>query len=188
MNFKRLSISDIILMEPQKHKDKRGYFLETYRQDELNNFLKKKINFCQENKSFSYKNVFRGLHYQTPPFSQSKLISVSKGEIIDVVVDIRKNSPTYAKSLTINLNHKDNNKLFIPRGFAHGFFVKSKYALVSYQVDNFYSKENEKSINVKDSNLNLNLDFSEFIISEKDSKAQNLNEVNDFDYNINYYD
>ena len=76
MNFKRLSISDVILIEPQKYKDKRGYFLETYRQDELNNFLKKKINFCQENKSFSYKNVFRGLHYQIPPFSQSKLILI----------------------------------------------------------------------------------------------------------------
>ena len=87
-------------------KDKRGYFLETYRQDELNNFPKNEINFCQENKSFSYKNVFRGLHYQTPPFSQSKLISISKGEIMDVVVDIRKNSPTYEKCITIIKNEK----------------------------------------------------------------------------------
>ena len=188
MNFKRLSISDIILIEPHKYKDKRGYFLETYRQDELNNFLKKKINFCQENKSFSYKNVFRGLHYQIPPFSQSKLISVSKGEIIDIVVDIRKNSPTYGKCLTIILDDNTNNELFIPRGFAHGFFVKSEYAVVSYKVDNFYSKKSEKIINIKDSNLNLNLDFSQFIISEKDSNSNNLNDVTDFDYNINYYD
>ena len=141
MNFKRLSIKDIILIQPLQFEDKRGSFSETYRQDKLNNFLKKKVIFCQENKSFSYKNVFRGLHYQTPPFSQSKLISVNQGVILDIVVDIRKNSPTFRKCLTITLDDKHNNKLFIPRGFAHGFFVKSKSALVTYQVDNFYSKD-----------------------------------------------
>lgn len=188
MKFKRLLIKDVVLIETEKYEDERGYFSETYRQDELSNFLKKKIIFCQENKSFSYKNVFRGLHYQIPPNSQSKLISVIKGEIMDIVVDIRKNSPTYGKCLTIILNDNSNNELFVPRGFAHGFFVKSEYAVVSYKVDNFYSKKSEKIINIKDSNFNLNLDFNEFIMSEKDSNSTNLNDVIDFDYYINYYD
>lgn len=188
MNFKRLSISDIILIEPLKYKDNRGFFSETYRQDKLDDFLNNKIVFCQENVSFSHQNVFRGLHYQAPPFSQSKLISVNFGVIIDIVVDIRKNSPTFGECITVTLDEKNNQKLFIPRGFAHGFLVKSKSALITYQVDNFFSKKNEKIININDSSLNHKLDLSKLIMSEKDLKGQNLNEINDFDYNINYYD
>ena len=188
MNFKRLEIEDIILIDPAKIKDDRGYFSETYREDKLNLFLKNKINFCQENKSLSHKNVFRGLHYQIPPFAQSKLISVLNGSIIDIVIDIRKNSPTFGKNVIVFLDDRNNYQLFIPRGFAHGFLVTSESTTISYKVDNYYSKDNERTINIKDETLKLDFDFKNFIISKKDLKAPNLNESYLFDYNINYYE
>ena len=188
MNFKNLKLQGVILIESIQFEDDRGYFSETYRQDKLDKFFKNKIRFCQENKSFSVKNVFRGLHYQMSPFAQSKLISVISGSVIDIVLDIRKNSPTFGKSLTIHLNDTNNDQLFIPRGFAHGFLVTSESAIISYKVDNFYSKEHERTINVKDQSLKLDLDFNSFNISKKDLEAPNLKESFLFDYNINYYE
>ena len=188
MNFKKLKLEGVILVESIKFEDDRGYFSETYRQDKFDIFFKKKIKFCQENKSFSLKNVLRGLHYQIPPFAQSKLISVLSGSVIDIVLDIRKNSPTFGKSLTIHLDDTNSDQLFVPPGFAHGFLVTSESAIISYKVDNFYSKENERIINVKDQSLKLDLDFNSFNISKKDLEAPNLNESYFFDYNINYYE
>ena len=188
MNFSRLKLEGVILVQSSHFEDDRGYFSETYRQDKLDNFFKNKIIFCQENKSFSHKNVFRGLHYQMPPFAQSKLISVLSGSVSDVVLDIRKNSPTFGKSLIIHLDCINNKQLFVPRGLAHGFLVTSESAIISYKVDNFYSKENERIINVKDQSLKLDLDFNSFNISKKDLEAPNLNESYLFDYNINYYE
>jgi dTDP-4-dehydrorhamnose 3,5-epimerase len=188
MRFVRLKFKDVILIKPLNFNDKRGYFSEVYRKDKLDYFLKKKINFCQENKSFSNKNVFRGLHYQKPPFAQSKLVTVLSGSIIDIILDIRINSPNFGKTLIIELDGKNNNQLFIPRGFAHGFVTLSDSAEISYKVDNFYSKEHEMSINVKDPRLKLDLDFENIIINKKDFEAPDLNESYTFDYNLNYYD
>ena len=112
MNFKKLKLEGVILVESIKFEDDRGYFSETYRQDKFDIFFKNKIRFCQENNSFSLKNVLRGLHYQIPPFAQSKLISVLSGSVIDIVLDIRKNSPTFGKSLTIHLDDTNSCLLY----------------------------------------------------------------------------
>ncbi len=186
MKFKRLKFKEVVLIEPLSYKDKRGYFSETYRKDKLDEFLGKKINFCQENKSLSNKNVFRGLHYQIPPFAQSKLVTVLSGSVIDIILDIRKNSPTFGKSLFIKLDDTNNNQLFVPRGFAHGFIALRDSTIISYKVDNLYSKKHERAINVEDPTLNI--DFKNINVNKKDLEAPNLNESYNFDYNLNYYD
>ena len=141
--------------------------------------LPNKINFIQENQSLSKKNVFRGFHFQINPFSQSKLISVYKGKILDVIVDIRSNSKYFGKFLKIYLDSKNNNSLFIPKGFAHGFFALSEGTVVNYKVDNYYSKIHEKCLLLTDKKLRLNLTLStkKKIISKKDKLGMSLNEI-----------
>lgn len=182
MKFERLAIPDIVLCTPQILKDERGYFFESFRKDLLENFLGFSINFCQENESYSKKGVFRGLHYQVPPLAQSKFISVLAGEILDFVVDIRKKSPTFGKSLQIILSSENKKRLFIPKGFAHGFLVLSKNAIIKYMVDNFYSPSHDKGIFYKDLKLNLKIPQENIKISERDKNFPMLKEAFLFDF------
>ena len=137
MKFKRLQIPDIILCEPIVHKDNRGYFTEFFRKDKLEKYLGYKINFCQANESKSSYGVLRGLHYQINPYAQTKLVKVVSGKILDVVVDLRKDSSTFGKHISVELSAENKKSLFIPKGFAHGFLVLSEYATVNYKLDKY---------------------------------------------------
>ena len=166
MKFSRSYISDVIIIEPQIFSDERGYFFESYKQNELNEFLGYDVNFCQDNESKSTYGVLRGLHYQEPPFAQAKLVRVIQGSILDVAVDIRKNSPTFGKHVSIELNDKNKKQLFIPRGFAHGFVVLSETVIFSYKVDNYYNRESDRGIAYSDPELAIN-----WILNKTDIKA-----------------
>jgi len=170
MKLNHKKISDLIVIKPRVYKDMRGYFYEAYKNRELNKILGYKINFIQENISFSKKNVFRGLHSQKKPFEQNKLVKVLEGEILDICVDIRKKGKDYLKHFFINLSSKNKKLLFIPCGFAHGFLVLSKYAKISYLVDNLYSPENEIGFNLNDPKINIKLPINKnkIVFSKKD--------------------
>lgn len=172
MKFSRAEIPDIVIIEPEIHKDDRGYFYESFRQDKLNDFLGYDVKFCQENESKSSYGVLRGLHYQEPPFAQAKLVKVIQGSVLDVAVDIRKDSPTFGEHISIELNDDNKKQIFIPRGFAHGFITLSDEAVFSYKVDNYYSKENEKNIYYNDSFLTINwkINKDKIITSNKDQQ------------------
>ena len=135
MNFIRTEIRDVVICEPQVHGDDRGYFVETFREDKLIEFLGYKIDFCQDNESKSSKGVLRGLHYQLAPFAQTKLVRVIEGEVLDVAVDIREGSPTFGKHVAVRLSSENKRQLLVPRGFAHGFVVLSDTATFAYKVD-----------------------------------------------------
>ena len=158
MKFEEFEIEGPILCKPNTITDQRGFFSETYRKDLLENFSKQKFNFCQTNFSRSKKGVLRGLHFQTYPHSQTKLLSVSKGEVLDLIVDLRKNSDTYGQGIKIILNDTNHFQLLIPKGFAHGFLVLSEIADVNYQVDSYFNKDCDFGINSLDPKLNFNLD------------------------------
>jgi len=184
MKFSRCKIEDVILIEPKVFGDDRGYFVETYREDKLEKFLGFKINFCQDNESKSKRGVLRGLHYQLPPFAQSKLVRVIKGKVLDVAVDIRKNSPTFKKYVAVELSEDNKRQLFIPRGFAHGFLVLSDEAIFSYKVDNYYAPEYDRSIRFNDPEIDIDWNFpkEELIISEKDKNAPFLKDADLFEF------
>ena len=162
-------IEDIKIIIPQIFSDNRGYFFESYNEDQ---FVQKigKVNFIQDNESKSTFGVLRGLHYQDEPNCQSKLVRVIKGEIQDIAVDIRKESKTYLEYISVNLSSKNKKQLYIPKGFAHGFLVLSKTATVSYKVDKPYKPEFESGIIFNHSKLNIkwNLDLNEIKLSNKD--------------------
>lgn len=188
MEFERLSVRDVVLCKPVIHKDERGYFVETFRQDLLDNFLGFKINFVQDNESRSSFGVLRGLHYQLPPFAQSKLVRVIEGEVLDAAVDIRKGSPTFGSYVSAVLNSENKHQLFIPRGFAHGFVVLSKTAVFAYKVDNYYSKECDRGIFYDDFGIDWGLDKARCILSPKDLSQPNFSQVKEwFEFGINYY-
>ena len=171
MKFIKANIPGLIICEPKKLNDQRGFFTESFRKDLFENFLGYKIDFCQENLSESKYGVLRGLHFQTEPFAQSKLVSVLKGKILDVVVDIRKSSKYYGKSFSIELDDLSNKQLFIPKGFAHGFLALSDIARVSYKVDNYYKPNFEMGLIFNDPLLKIDWKIEEksIIINEKDS-------------------
>ena len=170
MKFSRAEIPNIIIIEPHVFIDQRGYFFESFKENELNEFLGYDVKFCQENESKSSYGVLRGLHYQESPFAQAKLVRVIKGSVLDVAVDIRKDSSTFGKYVAIELNDQNKRQLFIPRGFAHGFVVLSEIAIFSYKVDNYYNKEFDKGIAFDDPALEINwkLKKSDIKISDKD--------------------
>ena len=182
MNFIKTEIPEIVIIEPTIFGDDRGYFMETFRQDLFEKNIRK-ISFIQDNESKSKKGVLRGLHYQLPPYAQSKLVRVIKGTVLDVVVDIRKNSSTFAKYVAVELSEENKKQLFIPRGFAHGFLVLSEEAVFSYKVDNYYAPEYDRTIRFNDSEINIKwpLDYKEMIISEKDKNAIMLNKAQIFE-------
>ncbi|WP_123377667.1 dTDP-4-dehydrorhamnose 3,5-epimerase [Aliarcobacter butzleri] len=190
MTFTRTAIPDVIIIEPKVHGDSRGYFVETFRQDKLEEFLGYQINFCQDNESKSSKGVLRGLHYQLPPHAQTKLVRVIHGRVLDVAVDIRKNSPTFGKYVAVELSGENKKQLLIPRGFAHGFVVLEDDTVFAYKVDNYYSPECDRGIAFDDKNLNIDwiLNHDELNLSAKDTKQPKLNETNDlFEFGVDYY-
>lgn len=176
MEFIKTSIPDIILCKPQVYNDERGYFYETFRKDKLESFLEKEINFCQDNESKSVKGVLRGLHYQLPPFEQTKLVRVIKGCILDIAVDIRKGSQTFGKHVAIELSEENKQQLYIPPGFAHGFVVLSDEAIFSYKVDNYYNQNSEKGIYYADTFLQIDWKFplEDVIVSGKDKNQPTI--------------
>lgn len=182
MNFKRTAINDVVIIEPNIFGDERGYFCEVFRQDELEEFLGFKVNFCQDNESKSNYGVLRGLHYQKPPFAQAKLTRVLEGRVLDVVVDIRKGSPSFGMHIAIELSSENKKQLFVPKGFAHGFVVLSETATFSYKVDNYYSPDYESGIAFDDSYLNIDwgIPFSDLKLSEKDKKQVSFKEATYF--------
>lgn len=184
MEFEKDEIEGLILCKPKLINDDRGFFSEVFRKDLLENNVKQKINFCQSNTSESKYGTIRGLHFQTSPSSQTKLISVSKGEILDVALDIRKNSSTYGKFYSVILNDKNNFQLLIPKGFAHGFSVLSKEARVHYQVDNYYDDKNEFGINPLDKDLAIDWKISKekYHISSKDLTHPDLKNIKIFKF------
>jgi len=190
MKFTRTKIKDVIIIAPTIHGDSRGYFVETFRQDKLEDFLGYKINFCQDNESKSSKGVLRGLHYQLHPAAQTKLVRVIQGKVLDVAVDIRKGSPTFGKHVAVELSAENKKQLLVPRGFAHGFVVLEDDTVFAYKVDNYYSPQNDRGIAFDDVNLNIDwiLSHDELKLSDKDKKQSKLNDTNDlFEYVINYY-
>ena len=181
MKFTRLEIPDVILCEPKTLSDERGYFSETFRQDKLNEFLGYSVNFCQENESKSSFGVLRGLHYQTSPYAQTKLVRVLQGTVLDVSVDLRKDSPTFGKHIAIELSEENKSQILIPKGFAHGFIVLSKEAVLAYKVDNYYHQASERGIAYDDKNLAIDwrLHPKDIKVSPKDAN-QTLFEEADF--------
>ena len=190
MTFTRTAIPDVVIIEPKVHGDSRGYFVETFVSNKLEEFLGYQINFCQDNESKSSKGVLRGLHYQLPPHAQTKLVRVIHGRVLDVAVDIRKNSPTFGKYVAVELSGENKKQLLIPRGFAHGFVVLEDDTVFAYKVDNYYSPECDRGIAFDDKNLNIDwiLNHDELNLSAKDIKQPKLNETNDlFEFGVDYY-
>lgn len=190
MNFTRTSIPDVIVIDPKVHGDERGYFIETFRQDKFEEFLGFKLNFCQDNESRSHYGVLRGLHYQVPPFAQSKLVRVIDGKVLDVAVDIRVGSPTFGQHVAVELSGKNKRQMFVPRGFAHGFVVLTETCTFAYKVDNYYSPECDRGISFNDPTLGIDwqIEATKAHLSDKDKKQCLLsNSHNLFDYKINYY-
>jgi len=182
LNFIPQSIPDVLLIEPTVHGDSRGYFMESFRQDLLNDFLGYEVNFVQDNESKSAKGVLRGLHYQLPPYDQAKLVRVIEGRVLDVAVDIRQSSPTFGQYVSKELSSDNHHQLFIPRGFAHGFVVLSESAVFAYKVDNYYSPNDDRGIAFDDPEIDIDwvLKSDELQLSDKDkshpvlSKAKEL--------------
>lgn len=170
MKLTPLSISGVIVIEPEVFEDERGFFFESYNQEKLNNALNMEINFVQDNHSFSKRGVLRGLHFQIPPYEQAKLVRVIKGEIFDVAVDLREDSKTYGSWISEIISSKNKKQLWIPSGFAHGFLTLSDEAEVVYKTSNFYSRQHEKTILANDQELNISwpIKHSECLISKKD--------------------
>ncbi len=190
MKFKRTAIHDVIVCEPKIFGDERGYFVETFRQDKLEEFLEYKINFCQDNESKSSFGVLRGLHYQLPPFAQTKLVRVIKGSVLDVVVDVRKGSKTFGKHVSIELTGENKKQVLIPRGFAHGFIVLSEEATFAYKVDNYYSLEYDRGIAFDDKSLNIDwkVPVEKMQLSPKDTKQPLLEKAAYFENLIPLYE
>ncbi|MDZ4726892.1 MAG: dTDP-4-dehydrorhamnose 3,5-epimerase [Leptospira sp.] len=176
-------LKDVYILEPKVWGDDRGYFFESYRDDLIINKIRK-FHWVQDNESMSKKGVLRGLHYQLPPFAQSKLVRVIKGSVLDVAVDIRKGSPNFGKHITVELTEDNKRQLLIPRGFAHGFLVLSTEAIFSYKVDNYYSKDQDRSLLWNDPLIGINWQMSEkdLLLSDKDKMAKSLSEIDTFTF------
>ena len=177
MKFIPQAIPDVILIEPKVFGDQRGYFVETFRQDLFEQAVGRPVNFIQDNESKSSRGVLRGLHYQLEPYAQAKLVRVVSGEVLDVVVDLRKSSPTFGQHVRAILNDHNKHQIFIPHGFAHGFLVLSEEAVFSYKVDNSYSPEHEYSVRWNDPKLGIDWHGIEPILSTKDAMAPELNDI-----------
>ena len=175
---KGLIFKNIKIIEPKIHKDDRGFFYESWNKKNFNENIFD-IEFLQENHSFSLKNVLRGLHFQTKPFSQGKLVECITGEIFDVIVDIRKESKTYLQWGSLKLSEKNHKQIWINSGFAHGFYTLSESAHLIYKVDNYYTKDSEKTIIWNDSKLSIKWpnNLKKPIISEKDLKGYSIKEL-----------
>ena len=171
MEVIKTAIEGLVIIEPKVFGDERGYFFESF---SLREFEEKvgKINFVQDNESMSSYGVMRGLHFQEPPFTQSKLVRCVKGAVLDVAVDIRKGSPTYGQHVAVELTEDNHRQFFVPRGFAHGFAVLSETAIFQYKCDNFYAPQTEGGINILDESLDIDwqIPTDKALLSNKDLK------------------
>ena len=189
MEVIKTEIEGVVIIEPRIFKDDRGYFYESFSQREFEEKVCR-TTFVQDNQSKSSYGVIRGLHFQKPPYSQSKLVRCIKGTVLDVAVDIRKGSPTFGKHVAVELSEENHRQLFIPRGFAHGFAVLSDEAVFQYKCDNFYNKESEGAIAWTDPALAIDwrIPAENIILSEKDKQNRNIADAHFlFDYNENLY-
>lgn len=189
MEVIKTAIDGVYILEPRIFIDDRGYFFESFSQREFEEKIGK-INFVQDNESKSSYGVMRGLHFQRPPYAQSKLVRCVKGAVLDVAVDIRKGSPTYGQHVTVELTADNHRQFFIPRGFAHGFAVLSDEAIFQYKCDNFYAPQADGGISILDASLNIDwqIPTEKAILSEKDTKHPLLQDFDSpFDINISLY-
>ena len=179
MEVIKTAIDGVVIIEPKVFGDTRGYFFESFNQRKFEEKVRK-INFVQDNESMSSYGVMRGLHFQLPPFTQSKLVRCVKGAVLDVVVDIRKGSPTYGQHVAVELTEDNHRQFFVPRGFAHGFAVLSETAVFQYKCDNFYAPQADGGISIVDKSLGIDwkIPVEKALLSEKDTKYECLK---DFD-------
>ena len=189
MKVKPTLFPEVILLQPSINIDDRGSFTEQFNQKVFNKAIGKQINFCQDNLAFSKKGVIRGLHYQLPPFSQSKLVTAVQGTILDVVIDIRKGSHNFGKHFTLELSDQNQYQLFIPRGFAHGYITLSESSIFHYKVDQYHYPKSERGINPNDPNLKIDwkIPKDDWIQSKKDKSNPSLSEVKVFDFKKDLY-
>ena len=178
MKVIKTSISDVVILEPRVFGDERGYFFESFSQREFNEQVAE-VTFVQDNESKSSYGVVRGLHYQLPPYTQAKLVRVVEGEVLDVVVDLRKNSATFGKHVAVVLSGENKRQFFIPKGFAHGFAVLSPQANFQYKCDNYYAPQHESGIQFDDPALGIDwkIPEAEMILSAKDRMHKRLEEA-----------
>lgn len=185
MNYIKTDIEGVFILEPKLFHDSRGYFTETYNKYDFNNNVGINVEFIQDNQSMSSRGVLRGLHYQEGEDSQAKLVRVIQGAVLDVAVDLRKDSPTFGKYVMVELSSENTRQLFIPRGFAHGFYVVSEKATFIYKVDNRYAPQSERTLAYNDPMVNIQWPISEDnppLLSEKDlTKALTLAQVVPFE-------
>lgn len=190
MKYIQQAIPDVILLQPKIHGDERGYFVETFQQHSFEQAVGHPVHFCQDNESRSSRGVLRGLHFQLPPYAQSKLVRVIEGTVLDIAVDIRTGSPTYGQHVSAMLSGENKHQLFIPRGFAHGFVVLSDHAIFTYKVDNYYSPECDRGLAFDDPTLAIDwqLPLEQLQLSAKDRQQPCLSQLDQgFDYATNYY-
>lgn len=189
MEVIKTDIEGVVIIEPRIFKDARGYFFESYSKREFDEKVRP-VDFVQDNESMSTRGVMRGLHFQRPPFTQSKLVRCVKGRVLDVAVDIRKGSPTYGRHVAVELSEDNHRQFFVPRGFAHGFAVLSDVAVFQYKCDNYYHPEADGGISIADTSLGIDwqLDPAQAILSEKDLKHPLLKDFDSpFDITIDLY-
>lgn len=189
MEVIKTSIEGVVIIEPRIFKDARGYFYESYSQKEFDEKVRP-IHFVQDNESKSSYGVMRGLHFQRPPYTQSKLVRCVRGRVLDVAVDIRKGSPTYGQHVAVELSEENHRQFFIPRGFAHGFAVLSETAVFQYKCDNYYAPQSEGGISILDTGLGIDwhLPQEAALLSEKDTRHPQLSDfASPFEYNDNLY-
>jgi dTDP-4-dehydrorhamnose 3,5-epimerase len=179
LELQKTPLKDCFILKPSVFKDERGLFYETYNQKVFEKITGLKVDFVQDNQSVSSKGVLRGLHFQSGKMAQAKLVRVVKGKVLDIVVDIRKDSETFGKSFSVILDTVEHLQLFVPRGFAHGFITLSDQSIFSYKCDNFYDKTSEGGIIYNDATLALDwhLPKEDFIISAKDLELPTFGEV-----------
>ncbi len=190
MNVIKTDIEGVVVIEPRVFDDARGYFFESYSKRRFDEVVRP-IEFVQDNESMSTRGVIRGLHFQRPPFSQSKLVRCVRGAVLDVVVDIRRGSPTYGRHVAVELTGENRRQLFVPRGFAHGFAVLSDEAVFQYKCDNYYHPESEGGISIADHSLGIDwrIDPAEAILSEKDLRNPMFSDFESpFDITVSLYD
>ncbi len=190
MNVIKTAIDGVVIIEPKLFKDTRGYFFESFSQREFEKKVRK-INFVQDNESMSSYGVMRDLHFQRPPFTQSKLVRCVKGKVLDIAVDIRKGSSTYGQHVAVELSEDNHCQFFVPRGFAHGFAVLSELAVFQYKCDNFYAPQVEEGISIKDASLGIDWQkilTDKALLSEKDILYTCIKDLDShFNINMNLY-
>ena len=189
MDVINTKLDSVVIIEPKIFDDARGYFFESFSQREFEEKVRK-INFVQDNESMSSYGVMRGLHFQRPPFTQSKLVRCVKGAVLDVAVDIRKGSPTYGQHVAVELTEYNHRQFFVPRGFAHGFAVLSKTAIFQYKCDNFYAPQADGGVSIKDEKLGIDwqIPIDKALLSEKDTLRECLKDFDSpFTYDMDLY-